>query len=164
MNTNCTKLSLRHPAPETNSFRNIRTGIAAAIGLAFAVFNSNAQVSTINSVFVQTNILDSTNLPDAVLVAVTNYPSLISFTETNAGIGTTNTAFSPIQDLWQFSSDGGLSAYEFQSNDYFTAYMNVTLSGDPISPRKEAGFAFNDVSGGINGQFILCLLYTSRCV
>jgi hypothetical protein len=31
----------------------------------------------------------------------------------------------------------------------------VTLSGDPISPRKEAGFAFNDVSGGINGQFIL---------
>jgi hypothetical protein len=156
MNSNCTQFTLRNPASKTGSCRSVRLCIAAIIGLAFAAVNATfAQVSTINSVFVQPGILDSTNLPDAALTQVTNYPSLISFSATNAGINTTNTAFSPIQDLWEFSSDGGLTAYEFQSNDYFTVYMNVTLTGDPISPRKEAGFAFNDVNGGINGQYIL---------
>jgi hypothetical protein len=33
--------------------------------------------------------------------------------------------------------------------------MNVTLAGNPIAPRKEAGFAFDDVGGNINGQYIL---------
>ncbi len=33
--------------------------------------------------------------------------------------------------------------------------MNVTLTGNPVSPRKEAGFAFNDQNGAINGQYIL---------
>jgi hypothetical protein len=127
-----------------------------ALGLAFTAVNaSHAQVSTVNSVIVQQGILDSANLPNAVLSGVTNYPSLVSFSVTNAGVGTTNTSFSPIQDVWQFSVQGQTNAYMFQSNDLFNVTMNVTLTGSPVSPRKEAGFAFNDVAGNINGQYIL---------
>jgi hypothetical protein len=126
--------------------------MAAAIGLAFVAVNSAyAQVSTVNSVILTTNALDG--LPDSDLAVVDNYPSVISFIVTNAG--TTNTAFSAMQDFWQFSVKGQTNAYMFQSNDFFTATMSVTLTGSPVSPRKEAGFAFNDSAGNINGQYIL---------
>ncbi len=127
---------------------------AFVIGLLLAAGGaSRAQVSTVNSVIVQPRVLD--NLGNAVLTTVTNFPTLISFTETNAGTGLTNTTFAANQDLWQFAVQGESSAYVFQENDFFNATMSVTLTGDPVSPRKEAGFAFNDVSGNINGQYIL---------
>jgi len=156
MNSQITPVSLclRLKSLKNSNGRKVCALYAAVVGVALAAATgANAQVSTINSVIVTPGILDSANFSNAVLTAVTNYPTVISFVETNAG--TTNTSFSPIQDLWQFSGDGGSSAYLFQSNDYFTAYMNVTLSGAPVSPRKEAGFAFEDVTGDINGQYIL---------
>jgi hypothetical protein len=126
---------------------------AALCGIALAAATeANAQVRNINSIVVQTNVVTTTNFPTAVLTVVSNYPSLVSFSVTNAG--TTNTAFSAMQDVWQFSTNK-TSPYMFQTNDYFTAYMTVTLTGNPVSPRKEAGFAFNDVAGSISGQYIL---------
>jgi hypothetical protein len=124
--------------------------LGAITGLALG---AEAQVSNINSVVVTPRILFGNSLSNAVLEAVTNYPTVISFTETNAG--TSQSGFQPIQDLWEFSADGGKTAYLFQTNDYFTAYMNVTLTGVPAAPRKEAGFAFEDINGNINGQYIL---------
>ena len=154
MNSNITRFPGSPVAPKTSRGRLVGPSIATVIGLALAVVNTTyGQVSTINSVIMQPRALNS--LTNAVLAAVTNYPVLISFTETNAG--TTNTAFSPNQDFWQFSVKGKTNAYLFQSNDFFTASMTVTLTGAPLSPRKEAGFAFNDVAGNINGQFILDL-------
>ena len=157
MNSNINPLSCTHAASETGRCRTVRRlCFAAAIGLAFAAVNTTyAQVSAINSVVVTTNLLATTNLPSAVLTVVTNYPSLISFTETNAGDPTSPSSdFFPIQELWQFSTNG-TSAYLFQTNDYFTVTVNVTLTGNPVAPRKEAGFAFNDADGIINGQYIL---------
>jgi hypothetical protein len=145
---------LRLKSSKKTPGRKARAVFAAVAGIALAAATgANAQVNAINSAIVTPRILNSPNLTNAVLTAITNYPSKISFVETNAG--TTNTAFSPIQDLWQFSADNGSTAYLFQTNEYFTAYMNVTLTGSPVSPRKEAGFAFQDVNGNINGQYIL---------
>jgi hypothetical protein len=126
--------------------------MAAALGITFAAVNAtHAQISTVNSVVLTTNALDG--LPKSDLSVVSSYPSNISFVVTNAG--NTNAGFFAMQDYWQFATNGGSGAYNFQSNDVFTVTMTVTLTGDPISPRKEAGFAFNDVAGNINGQYIL---------
>jgi len=158
MNSNCIQFSLRHPASKTSNCRTIRICIAAAIGLAFAGASTTyAQVSTVNSAILQTNITPpggaSNGLPNAELTLVSDYPSVISFSETNAG--STNTGFSAFQDFWQFSVNGQTNAYMFQSNDYYTVSMDVTLTGEPLGPRKEAGFAFSDVNGNIMGQYIL---------
>jgi hypothetical protein len=158
MNSNCTQFSLRHAALKTGNCRMVRICFAAAIGLAFAAVNPMyAQVSTINSVVVTTNApapgSPANPLPDSDLTLVSSYPSVISFVVTNAGA--TNTGTDGVQEYWQFATNGGSGAYIFQSNDSFTVTMTVTLTGDPIFPRKEAGFAFNDVNGIINGQYIL---------
>jgi hypothetical protein len=160
MNSNCIQFSHSHPASKTSNCRTVRICIAAAIGLAVAAVNTAyAQVSTVNSVIVETNALPpgaiSNGLPSLDLTEVDSYPSLISFSVTNAGATNPSSAFCASQDFWQFSVSGQTNAYMFQSNDYFTATMSITLTGDPISPRKEAGFAFNDVNGDINGQYIL---------
>ncbi len=52
------------------------------------------------------------------------------------------------RDVWQFSTDGGVSPYQFRHNDYFSASFDLTLTGAPISPRKEAGFLFSTASNG----------------
>jgi hypothetical protein len=138
----------------TKSKRARMLASCAAAGAALMTgFAAHAQVTAINSAIVTPRVEFSTNLAATKLTAVTNYPSLISFSETNAA--TTNSAFSPIQDLWQFAIGGQTNAYVFSSNDSFTVSMDVTLTGNPIAPRKEAGFAFNDVGGNINGQYIL---------
>jgi hypothetical protein len=134
--------------------------MAAALGITFAAVNTTyAQISTINSVVVTTNAPAPGSapnpLPDSDLTLVSSYPSVISFVVTNAG-APTNTGTDGRQDYWQFATNGGSGAYLFQSNDSFTVTMTVTLTGDPIFPRKEAGFAVNDNNGDIaNGQYIL---------
>jgi hypothetical protein len=146
MNSNTTQLSRSDAASKTGPGRTVRhICFAAAIGLALAAVNTTqAQVSNINSVIVHPRMYD--DIPTATLTAVTNYPSLISFDEQNV----TSSSGYANRDAWSFSGDGGLTAYSFQSNDYFTVSMNVTLTGDPITPRKEAGFAFSD-----GGEYIL---------
>jgi hypothetical protein len=154
MNSNSTQFSLRNPASKTSNCKSLLRAVAIAVGLAMAAVNATyAQVSTINSAVLTTNALDG--LPESDLTVKSDYPSLISFVVTNAG--TTNTSFSAMQDFWQFATNGGAGAYQFQGSDSFTATMTVTLTGDPVNPRKEAGFAFNDVAGNINGQYILDL-------
>jgi hypothetical protein len=120
-----------------------------ATALSLAVANGAfAQISTINSaVYTPRQFND---IPAATLTVVSNYPSLISFEEQNVS---KPTGFAN-RDSWHFSSDGGASPYFFQSNDYFTVMMTVTLAGDPISPRKEAGFVFNNPLND-GGEFIV---------
>ena len=113
-----------------------------------SVGGANAQVSTINSVVVSPRFYN--DVSNAVLKVVTNYPALISFAETN--VSATN-GFAN-RDVWHFSADGGSTAYQFQSNDYFTVTMKLTLVGDPATPRKEAGFVFNNPAND-GGEFIL---------
>jgi hypothetical protein len=122
---------------------------ATIIGLCFAVAGqAGAQISTINSVDVTTRELN--DVPGATLTSFNLYPSIILFGETgvSAPTGFAN------NDTWQFSSNGGTSAYQFQNNDYFYASMTLQLTGSPSTPRKEAGFVFNTASTGTI-QFIV---------
>ncbi len=121
------------------------------LGLVVAT-GAYAQVSTINSAVIHPRVFN--DIPGAMLNVGTIYqpypsPSSISFTEqgVSAATGYAN------RDVWQFSNNGGTSAYQFQNNDFFNASMTLTLMGSPTSPRKEAGFLFNTLGG--DGQFIV---------
>src|SRR5205823_5027703 len=120
-----------------------------AAGLGFAVANGAfGQISTINSaVYTPRQYND---VPAATLTVVSNYPSLISFEEQNVS---KPTGFAN-RDSWHFSNDSGATAYLFNNSDAFTITMTVTLTGNPISPRKEAGFVFNNPLND-GGEFIV---------
>ena len=119
----------------------------ALVSLGFAIAAS-AQISSINSaVYTPRQYND---VPAATLTVVSNYPSLISFEEQN--VSTTNNAFAN-RDSWHFSNNG-TTPYLFNNSDAFTITMDVTLTGDPISPRKEAGIVFNNPLND-GGEFIV---------
>ncbi len=129
------------------SFFKHYTRCAAVVGLA-AANGAFAQISTINSaVYTPRQFND---VPGATLTVVSNYPSFISFEEQNVS---KPTGFAN-RDSWHFSNDGGVSPYFFSNHDAFTIMMDVTLVGDPISPRKEAGIVFNNPLND-GGEFIV---------
>jgi hypothetical protein len=121
---------------------------AAIVGLA-AANGALAQISTINSANIHPRFFN--DIPGASLTVVSNYPTLISFDYQN--VSTTNNAFAD-RSLWYFSNNGGLSPYLFQHGDAFTITMDLTLSGGPTSPRKEAGIVFNNPLND-GGEFIV---------
>jgi hypothetical protein len=92
------------------------------------------------------------DIPAATLTVVSNYPSLISIEYQN--VSTTNTRAFADKTSWHFSNNSGRSAFLFGNSDAFTITMTVTLTGDPISPRKEAGFIFNNPLND-GGEFIV---------
>jgi hypothetical protein len=108
---------------------------------------ANAQVSSINSTIVQSRVFN--DITNAVFTGVNNYPTTISLTE--AGVSQASGNLN--RDVWRFSNDA-TTAYQFQPNDYFTVSMDLTLTGTPISPRKEAGLLFSTGSNG-DIQFIV---------
>jgi hypothetical protein len=115
---------------------------------SLTVSGAFAQISTINSaVYTPRQFND---VPAATLTVVSNYPTLISFEEQNVS---KPTGFAN-RDSWHFSSDSGASPFLFGNTDYFTATMTVTLTGTPISPRKESGFVFNNPLND-GGEFIV---------
>jgi hypothetical protein len=122
---------------------------AGAVIMFLSASGALAQISSINSaVIIPRYFNDITN---ASLTVVSNYPSLISFDYQH--VYTTNPAFAD-RSVWQFSKDGGHSAFLFGNNDAFTITMDVTLSGGPTGPRKEAGIVFNNPLND-GGQFFV---------
>jgi hypothetical protein len=119
---------------------------AIIIGLV-AANGVYAQVSTINSATYHPR--EFNDVPGSTLVVVSNYPSLIVFSDW----GVSGASGYANRDVWRFSNNGGTSAYQFQNDDFFQVSMTVTLDGNTISPRREAGFLFNTIGG--DGQFIV---------
>src|SRR5882724_4352507 len=119
-----------------------------AMFASLTISGAFAQISTINSAVYSPRQYN--DVPGATLTVVSNYPSLISFKEQNVS---KPTGFAN-RDSWHFSSNSGASPFLFGSTDYFTATMTVTLTGNPISPRKEAGFVFNNPLND-GGEFIV---------
>jgi hypothetical protein len=108
-----------------------------------------SQISTINSaVYTPRQFND---IPNSTLTVVSNYPSFISFEDQN--VSTSNNVFAN-RHSWHFSANSGVSPFFFSNNVSFTVTMTVTLAGDPISPRKEAGFVFNNPLND-GGEFIV---------
>jgi hypothetical protein len=131
-------------------------GLSASFG-AYAQVNSGSAVfqnisitgvPSINSDIVHPRVFN--DYPGAALGVVNNYPSLVSFSESNV-VGPTGFAN---RDDWRFSSDGGLTDHLFQNNEYWSVSALVTLTGTPTSPRKEAGLRLNSSIGG-DGLFVL---------
>jgi len=106
-----------------------------------------AQISTINSAAYHPR--EFNDVPGSTLTVVSNYPSVISFDDRNVS---KSTGFAN-RHVWRFSNDSGVTAYQFTNDEFFSVFMTVTLTGDPISPRKEAGFLLSTIGG--DGQFIV---------
>jgi hypothetical protein len=130
--------------------------LAAANG-AYAQVNSGSAVfqnititegSLINSDIIHNRVFN--DYPSATRTTVNNYPSLVSFSESNV-VGPGSGAN---RDDWRFSSDGGATDHLFQSNQYWSVSLSLTLTGNPTSPRKEAGIRLDSNIGG-DGLFIL---------
>jgi len=126
-----------------------RTLTLIGLGLTTAAYG---QISSINSAVIIPRYFN--DIPNASLTVVSNYPSLISFDYQN--VYTTNAAFAD-RSVWHFavnSPTGGNQEFLFGNNDAFTITMDLTLSGGPIGPRKEAGFVFNNPLND-GGQFFV---------
>jgi hypothetical protein len=134
----------------------VTIGLASAFG-AYAQVNSGSAVfqnisitgdPAINSGIMHPRVYN--DYPGATLTTVNNYPSLVSFSESNvvAPTGFAN------RDDWRFSSDGGLTDHLFQNNEYWSVSTSLTLTGTPTTPRKEAGLRLDSSVGG-DGLFIL---------
>jgi hypothetical protein len=105
-------------------------------------------VPSINSDIIHARVYN--DYPGATLTTVNNYNTLVSFSEQNV-VGPSGFAN---RDDWRFSSDGGATDHLFQNNEYWSVSLSLTLTGNPISPRKEAGIRLNSDIGG-DGLFIV---------
>lgn len=123
------------------------TRYTAVLGL-LAATGAYAQVGSINSAIITPRVFN--DIPGATGTYINNYGSSITFGESGVSAAS---GFAD-RDMWNFSNNGGASAYAFQHNDYFTATMTLNLTGTPISPRKESGFLFSTVNDG-DIQFIV---------
>ncbi len=118
-----------------------------AILVTLASSGAFAQISTINSANIHPR--EFNDISGSSLTVVSNYPSLISFTDQNVS---QLTGFAN-RHVWRFSSDSGATPHRFSNDEFFSVSMTVTLTGNPISPRKEAGFLLSSIGG--DGQFIV---------
>jgi hypothetical protein len=123
-----------------------RSACALLSGLCLAGVSAFAQVGTINSIFLQERLYN--DIPTSTLTTVNNYPLLVSFNE----VGVSAPSGFANRDVWRFSNNG-TSAYAFGNDDFFQVSMTLSLTGSPVSPRKEAGFVLSTIGG--DGQFIV---------
>lgn len=129
---------------------SFKLGVAGAVFTGILAASAAwAQISTINSAVYLPRYYN--DIPHSTLTVVSNYPSLISFEDQN--VSTTNNVYAN-RHVWHFSSNSGVNSFAFSNNEPFTVTMTVTLTGDPTTPRKEAGFVFNNPLND-GGEFIL---------
>jgi hypothetical protein len=142
--------STKPQTQQTNSIMKAfhTTSNLTFIGLCLAAANgAQAQVPSINSVYIYHAFND---MPGATVSPVNSYPGSVTLSET----GVTRAASGGLnRDIWQFSNNGGASAYQFQNNDYFNASFSLTLTGSGTSGVDlEAGWIFSNPSGGFGGD------------
>jgi hypothetical protein len=127
------------------------------VNAAFAQVNSGSAVfqnititgdPAINSALIHSRVYN--DYPGATFTGVNNYPTLISLSEANV-VGPSGFAN---RDDWRFSSDGGATDHLFGHTEYWSISASITLTGNPTTPRKEAGFRLDSSVGG-DGLFIL---------
>ena len=128
------------------SFLQRCTRFATLAALTIAT-GASAQISSINSAVIQSRVFN--DVPGATFSGINSYPSFIALSESGVSQAT---GFAN-RDVWRFSNNGS-APYSFAHNDYFTASMTLTLTGNPITPRKEGGWLFSTASNG-DIQFIV---------
>jgi hypothetical protein len=128
------------------------TSKAVVIGLCLAAANGAfAQISSINSAIITPRVFN--DFPGATGTYINNYASSITLGESGE-FGATGFAN---KDIWQFSNNGGSSAYTLAAGDtVFTASANLTVTGD-TTVDNEAGWVIPNANGSFPGgdmQFI----------
>lgn len=111
---------------------------------------SLASVGDINSAFMMPRLFDDD--PDSNLTVVASYPTLVSFSDTKVDGDGQGNEFAN-RHAFKFSADNGVTSYKLQNDEFFEVWADITLTGSPIAPRKEAGFFFDTIGG--EGQFII---------
>lgn len=106
-----------------------------------------AQVSSIDSVKVYER--EFNDIPGSVLTTTSSYPLLVAFQDH----GVSSPSGFANRHVWRFSNNAGATPYQFTNDSFFDVFMEVKLTGDPASPRKEAGFVLDSIGG--QGQFIV---------
>jgi hypothetical protein len=124
---------------------NSGTGVFTDITITPSGANSLA--GTMNGAFLDIHAFN--NAPASVPTFNNSYPGSITLSEANVNNGTGNGLE---RDIWYFSNNGGASAYNFLAGDYFTATMNVTVTGGVSGKDIEAGFIFSNPSGNFGGD------------
>jgi hypothetical protein len=131
---------------------NRSTRISTLIGLCLAAAGGAfAQISSINSAYIDPNSLFQPPIPGAVFTPNNSYPGSVTLSEANVtssgGNGFAN------KNAWYYSSTSGASPYQFQGNDYFNASFTFTLTGnDPNQKDLEGGLLFSNPSGNFGGD------------
>jgi hypothetical protein len=130
---------------------------ATIMGLCLAAASgAYAQVSSINSAYINPNSLFQPQIPGSVFTGVSNLGNPqngtlnVSLNELNVGSPLPNGYAN--QNVWFFSNNNGVSAYQFQAGDYFHASFSLTLSGGTPLKDLEAGFLFSNPSGNFGGN------------
>ncbi len=124
----------------------LRNSVFVALAIC-ALTSTQAQVSTINSAVLQPRVFN--DVPGATMTAVNDYPSFITLSE----IGVSAPTGFADRDVWRVSNNG-TAPYALANNDYFHISVDLTLTGTPISPRKEAGLLLSGAASG-DIQFIV---------
>src|SRR5262249_44847546 len=101
----------------------------------------------INSAVIHSRVFN--DYPGATFTGVNNYPTSISLSEANV-VGATGFAN---RDDWRFSSNG-TTDHLFDHTEYWSISATLTLTGNPTSPRRKAGFRLDSSVGG-DGLFIV---------
>jgi hypothetical protein len=137
--------------PMTSFNRSTRIGTLVGVCLAMAS-GAWAQIGTVNSAIVTTGFFH--DFTSGTETAGNDYPTFISLGEFNAGRAASGGLN---RDIWQFSNNGGSSAYTLGANDYFSVSMTMFMFGESGTVDSEAGFIIPNANGGFGGgdlQFI----------
>jgi hypothetical protein len=105
-----------------------------------------AAVTDINSVVIQERFFN--DFPGSTLTTVNNFPTDVSFTESNYGAGGFANRHNAV-----YSADGS-TAYGLTQSDGFDISFNVLIDAGSLSPRKEGGIRFDSGITG-DGLFIV---------
>ena len=113
-----------------------------------AASGAYAQVTSINSAYIDPNSVFQPQIPGSVFTGVSNLGNpqtdTLSVSLNELNVGSTGGNGYANQNVWFFSNNGGLSAYNFGVNDYFNASFNLTLSGGLPLLDMEGGFLFDN--------------------
>ncbi len=114
--------------------------IAAAV--AILAIPALADVTDINAVKIQERRFN--DFPLSSLTTTNNYPTLVSFVETDFGAGGWAN-----QHVARFSADAGATDRLFNNNEAFDISFEIMLDAGSVTPtQKEAGFRMDSFVGG----------------
>jgi hypothetical protein len=123
------------------------SGSAVFSNISITGLGPNSQAGTMNGAALLPHFFN--DAPASVGTYNNSYPGSISLSEANVNNGTGNGLE---RDIWYFSNNGGASPYQFNAVDYFTATMNVTVTGGVAGKDIEAGFIFSNPAGTHGGD------------